>query len=203
MLQTVLPELQVPQSPSVKQGLLQKAFTHSWPLPHSALLWHWGTRPVDGWHTPPMQESLALAQAVAAVQSAWQMPLMQVELAPQSLLWTHAPVDGTGAGAQWPDWQVSPVPQSASTLQAGWQAPAVHTPPEPHCESAVQGLELPVVVHVPLLHTWPDGQPALLVQLAEVPAGVHVWFWQVVPAKAAQSESLLQMPVSLHVPLLQ
>src|SRR5258705_13826275 len=149
-----------------------------------------------------MQASFELLQSAALVQFAWQMPLMQVELAPQSLLATQ-PLAGAGAGAQWPAWQEKPVPQSTSTLQAEWHAPASHTPPWPHCESAVQGFELLVAVQLPFTHSWPAAQEALVAQLATLPAGVHVWFWQVVPEKAAQSASVLQMPVSLHVPLLQ
>jgi hypothetical protein len=150
-----------------------------------------------------MQVSWALVQSCVVVQLAWHTPLVQVALAPQSVLETQAPVAGTGPGAQWPDWQVSPVPQSLSALQAAWQPPLTQMPPEPHCESALQGLELVVVVHEPLVHTWPAPQAALVVQLPVVPAGAQVWFWHVVPGKAAQSASLLQTPVSLHVPLLQ
>jgi hypothetical protein len=202
MLQTVLPELQVPQSASVKQALLQNALTHSWPAPHSEFAWHWGTRDVDGWHTPARHTSWVLVQSLLLVQSTWQRPLMQLDPAAHWLSWTQ-PLVGDAAGAQWPDTQASPVPQSLSTLHADWQAPATQTPPVPHCESAVHGLDVPLAVHEPFLHTWPAEHEALVVQLAVLPAGVQVWFWHVVPEKPTQSASVLQMPVSLHVPLLQ
>src|SRR5262245_11494366 len=131
---------------------------------------------------------------------------MQVCVPSQSVLCTQALLDGAGAVTQRPLVQVWPVPQLAADEQAGWQAPLTHRPPWPHSllkSHEVDGLTVIGGRHEPLTQLPPDEQSWSVVQ-ALPPAGAQVPFWQVKPLpKAAQSESTLHRPVSLHSPSAQ
>ena len=88
MVQVRPPEPHIWQSSELKQWARQRALTHSRPAPHSVLLWHCGVRPVLATHTPATHTSVA-GQSACVVQSLWQVPLMQVLLAPQSVFSVH------------------------------------------------------------------------------------------------------------------
>ena len=88
MVQVRPPVPQARQSFELKQCALQIAFTHSSPLPQSALVWHCGVRLVSATHTLATQTSCA-GQSAVVVQLAWQVPLMQVLPASHWPLFVH------------------------------------------------------------------------------------------------------------------
>src|SRR5512143_1039775 len=125
MVQVRPPEPHARQSFELKQWARQIAFTHSAPAPQSALVWHCGVRLVSATHTLATQTSCA-GQSAVVVQSLWQTPLMQVLLAPQSVLTVHE-VPPFGSLTQWPPEQIWPVPQLEASVQAFWHWPLTHT----------------------------------------------------------------------------
>lgn len=71
------------QSTSPAHSVRQTAFTHSRPEGHSAVERHCGCGPTSGWHTESTH-LFAAPQVESLVQRAWQKPLMQDALLPQS-----------------------------------------------------------------------------------------------------------------------
>jgi len=97
------------QSASCMQRVAQVPFTHwSRTYEQSVSSVHWETRRQSGWQMPWSQKSAGFAHVL--VQFAWQVALMQVLFAGQSVLKVHC-CGGFWFFMQMPFWQLSPVPQ--------------------------------------------------------------------------------------------
>jgi hypothetical protein len=91
--QTVI-VVQVQQSELLRQLLRQVPSTQVLSLPQSVLLRQVACGRSSGWHRPAEHLSCA-GQFASAEQPAWQKPLMQVWLAPQSASNTQVPPPAT------------------------------------------------------------------------------------------------------------
>lgn len=111
------------QSASCMQRVAQVPFTHwSRAYEQSVSSAHSEMRRQSGWQMPASQKSWGLGQL--SVQFGWQVALMHVLFAGQSVLKMHCGV-GVGFFSQIPPKQKSPVPQPLSSSHGKWQRPTL------------------------------------------------------------------------------
>jgi hypothetical protein len=196
------PSAQPAQSAFDQQWVTHWPFTHCWPLVQSVLIEHSETTRQSGWQMPWSQKSAGFGQFASLVQFGWQVALMHVLSAGQSLLKTQFRT-GVVSTSQKPFTQTSPVPQFASAVQAWWHMPSRQSPPA-HSPSYWQvrfGSGPVGALHTPLQQAWPLGHCASEVHSGFVTGGTQV------PRVSSQVSglghwlSLEQKPVSTHWPL--
>jgi hypothetical protein len=157
-----------------------------------------------GWQMPRSQKSAGFEQFASEVQFAWQVALMHVLSAGQSLLKMQF-TTGVVSTSQKPFTHTSPVPQFASAVQAWWQSPSRQSPPphSPSYEQVCDGSGPVGEVQVPLQQVWPAAHCESMVQPG---GGGGVTGGTQVPRAVShtsgdwQSALLEQKPVSTQLP---
>ena len=196
------PSEQEAQSAFDQQRVTHWPFTQVSPLTQSVLMVHSETTCQSGWQMPWSQKSAGFVQFASEVQFAWQVALMHVLSAGQSLLNTQV-TTGVVSTSQKPFTQTSPVPQFASAVQAWWHMPSTQSPPphSPSYEQVCVGSGPAVGMQEPLQQVEPVAHCASV----EQPGGVTTGGTQVPRVVSqtsgdGQSVSLEQKPVSTQLP---
>ena len=199
------PSEQEAQSAFDQQRVTHWPFTQVSPLTQSVLMVHSETTCQLGWQMPWSQKSAGLAQFASEVQFAWQVALMHVLSAGQSVLNTQV-TTGVVSTSQKPFTQTSPVPQFASAVHAWWHMPSTQSPPphSPSYEQVCAGSGPVGAVQVPLQQVWPVAHSESMVQPGG--GGVTTGGTQVPRVSSQvsgdmQSLSVEQKPVSTQLPL--
>jgi hypothetical protein len=153
------------QSEFDQQRVTHWPFTQVSPVVQSVLMVHSETTCQLGWQMPWSQKSAGFEQFASEVQFAWQVALMHVLSAGQSLLKMQL-TTGVVSTSQKPFTQTSPVPQFASVVQAWWHMPPTQSPPphSPSYEQVCAGSGPAVAVQVPLQQVWPVAHCESMVQ---------------------------------------